>query len=644
MAGPGWSSEPTEANEGPVYPVSHFAVRYADDHPDLPVLGADISFRVELAQAATGAWVAPRAGLASQTLVLPTGPGTTTGRYHASAVGSIAAQLATRFQRRGLLGVYVAPHESDIELESERDLRRPGDEVLRLVVGVGRIGALRSVSFGDRFPPDWRIDHRAHRRIRKHSPLQPRETAGEGSTDLIRGDLLDDYLFRLNRHPGRRVDAALAPAEDGRSVTLDFRVSESRPWFVYGQVSDTGTEETSLWQQRYGFVHRQLSDRDDILSIEYMNAGLEDVNSVNLGYEAPFFSSERPRWLREPEEDGGWLAWLPRERIPWIGSDRLRWRVSAAWSRTESADVSETDDFLSKEWSLGGKLIYQAFQHRALFLDVFLGLRMRSIESVNKTLPNRTREYLWIPELGLELERSNEYSDLSAYLSLEGSGVSLDREEALFLGRPKPNTRWLLLNFDTGWSHFLEPLLNRDDWEDPSTPSSSKLAHELALDFRGQYAFNYRLIPQNAQVIGGLFSVRGYPQSEATGDTVLIGSLEYRYYLARSLPISRKPVRLPFLGSVRVTPQQVYGRADWDLMLRAFADAGRSFRNRRTQPLGPSERDETLVGAGVGIELQLGSQLRARLDWARSLKAVGAGAGRVDSGNDEFHLMVNLLY
>jgi hemolysin activation/secretion protein len=145
-------------------------------------------------------------------------------------------------------------------------------------------------------------------------------------------------------------------------------------------------------------------------------------------------------------------------------------------------------------------------------------------------------------------------------------------------------------------------------------------------------------------VIGGLFSVRGYPQSEATGDTVLIGSLEYRYYLARSLPISRKPVRLPFLGSVRVTPQQVYGRADWDLMLRAFADAGRSFRNRRAQPLGPSERDETLVGAGVGIELQLGSQLRARLDWARSLKAVGAGAGRVDSGNDEFHLMVNLLY
>ena len=81
-----------------------------------------------------------------------------------------------------------------------------------ITVAIGRrarqvwCGSLRSVAFGDRMPEDWRVNHKAHRRIRDNSPLQPADRGIEGSTDLLRRDLLEDYLFRLNRHPGRRVD------------------------------------------------------------------------------------------------------------------------------------------------------------------------------------------------------------------------------------------------------------------------------------------------------------------------------------------------------------------------------------------------------------------------------------------------------
>ena len=42
---------------------------------------------------------------------------------------------------------------------------------------------------------------------------------------------------------------------------------------------------------------------------------------------------------------------------------------------------------------------------------------------------------------------------------------------------------------------------------------------EVALSVRGQYSFDDRLIPQNEDVAGGLYSVRGYEESETAGDT-----------------------------------------------------------------------------------------------------------------------------
>ncbi len=634
-----------EQPDGPVFPVSRFAIHYAapeegdlaDDFPGL------VPLSVELGRSPTG-WVAPRENIPLETLLLPTEAGEAPAAFHASAIASISAALLAALQERGLLGVQVAPHQADIELAGERDLRRPGDTVLRLVVSIGRVRELRSLGFGDRLPPEWRIDHEVHRRIREASPFQPAAAAREGSSDLLNRRELDAYLFRLNRHPGRRVDAALAPSEDGTGIALDYRVSESKPWFVYAQATDSGTKETNPWQQRYGFVHRQLSGRDDILRLEYMNSGFNDVNGVTLSYQAPWFGRKRPAWLRSEREPSPWVAWLPGDRLPWIGSDRMRWQVRGAWNRTLSDDVDLTSDFLSEEWSLGGRLIYNVWQRRALFLDLLGGLRVRSVEVENRTTATRADEFLVLPEIGLRIERVNEYSTLLGDLVLEYSAAPLfDADgESQLLGRIDPDKNWFLLQFDTGVSHYLEPLLNRRAWEDPATPRSSTLAHEIALGLRGQHAFGARLIPQVSQVVGGLFSVRGYPQSAAVGDTVITGSIEYRFHLPRSLGVQREPLRLPFLGDFRVAPQQVYGRADWDLVLSAFVDAGRTFRNDR--PGAPFERDQTLVGVGLGIEVQLGGNFRAKMDWARALHHTRGTSDDVASGHDELHFQFTLLY
>ena len=624
--------------DGPVFPVSRFVIVYGEQHPDLPPLDSVFPLEVRLGEIATGL-VNARDDIPHVVVTLG-GSETEVRQVHASAIGSIGRQLLPVFHELGLAGVFVAPHSDDLDIANEQDLRLAHDTVLRLVVHVGRIRELRTVGSGDRIHEEWRIDNRVHRQIRLGSPLQPPGTGLEGTTDLLRKDQLEDYLHRLNRHPGRRVEAALAPSSDGQGVALDYRVVEAKPWFAYYQASNSGTEQTEKWQHRFGFVHRQLTNHDDILSFEYLNAGGSTVNGVSGSYEAPWFGKRRPSWLRKSSAVPNMLSWIPRESIPWWGSDRLRWQLFGYWSQFSAERVGLTDDFESRNWGAGGRLIYNAFQYKALFLDISAGFKVRDVLVVNPTIASVGQEFFMMPEVGLELERFNEYSALSASFFWE-QNVGGTRDDTLeLLGRLDVDGDWNLLRWDAGFAHYIEPLIFGDAWRDPNTPMTSTLAHELSLGTRGQYAFDYRLVPQVEQVIGGLYSVRGYPNSIGTGDNVYIGTLEYRFHLPQALPIRRKPVSMPMLGDFRAAPQQVFGRADWDFIIRAFVDAGRTERNR----IQPGEFNQTLLGVGVGAELRLGRYIRARVDWGHSLKSTLTPIGFIPKGNNEVYFLFSVMY
>ena len=95
-----------------------------------------------------------------------------------------------------------------------------------------------------------------------------------------------------------------------------------------------------------------------------------------------------------------------------------------------------------------------------------------------------------------------------------------------------------------------------------------------------------------------------------------------------------------------MAPQQVYGRADWDLTLRAFVDVGRAIRNdRNSNDVGVAEFNQTLIGAGIGAELQVRSNFRARIDWATALKSTnGDVRDSAETGDSEIHVLFSILY
>ena len=600
---------PTEA-DGPSYPISALVLQYVRENPQHPSVQEVMQIEVALVQTAQG-FVAPRAGVPWMRLRLAQIADRPVETYYASAIQRILEEIRDFFSQREILGVYVAPDPFQIN-EAGEDLRKAGQTALRVLITTGAVTELRTLASGKRIAAQERINNPLHDRIREHSPIQP-SAEGDGELgDLLRKDALDRYLFHLSRHPGRRVDASISAGLDPGGVALDYLITENRPLVLYAQVSNTGTRSTERWIERFGLFHTQLTNNDDILELSYTTAGFSDTNAVVGSYEAPLFDN-----------------------------DRLRWRAYGLWSEFTATDVGFfDDDFTGESWEAGGDLIANIYQKRELFVDLLAGARYLDVRVDDEAAGLRGEEDFFLPHVGARLDRTTEWFSTQGSLVLEwniADVTDIDLAQLNALGRVLPDDEWAVLRWGLTHSVFLEPLFDREAWEDPTTPKTSTLAHELALSFRGQYAFDKRLIPHAEQVVGGLYSVRGYPQSVVAGDTVIIGSIEYRYHIPRDFEIQPEPREL-FGEPFRAAPQYVYGHPDWDLILKGFFDVGRSIVSDRFA----FESDETLMGAGVGVELLFKRNVSLRLDWGFVLEELQAQG--INSGSNRLHVVATLLF
>ena len=246
-----------------------------------------------------------------------------------------------------------------------------------------------------------------------------------------------------------------------------------------------------------------------------------------------------------------------------------------------------------------------------------------------------------LPYIGLRLERSSDVSSFFGSVSLETNVRTLagtDDGQIERLGREQVEGDFVLLNWNFFGSMYLETLLEDVDLKGPRKYGT--LAHELALSCRGQVTFDDRVIPQFKTTAGGLYSVRGYPEALTSGDNVVIGGIEYRYHLPRTLPIQPDPTQTPLFGEpFRVSPQRPFGHTDWDLIFKAFVDYA-YVHNSDIDLSGGVEDNETLLSAGVGLDFLLKRNLSLRADWGVALR----DAEEVTEGSSQFHFVAMILY
>jgi hemolysin activation/secretion protein len=466
---------------------------------------------------------------------------------------------------------------------------------------------LSSLADGERFASlsvDERTNHTAHEWIRDRAPVQP-----GGLRGLLNTRALEDYAAKLSRHRGRRVDTELSPGDRPGTSDVNLRVAEHRPWNAYAQYSNTGTAATTKNRLRVGLVHGQLLGRDDILRVDYTTGEFDGVHAVSGSYEAPF-SLRAPDW---------------------------RYRLRALYSEFEASEVGFVDGrFFGEQLLAEGSIIYNALQLRDFFLDVSAGARWHEMKVDNRQVNQKATASFLVPRVGVSGERRTRVSDLRFDVDVNLGLTSDDSDTLDTLGNPNVDESFVTVRWDGNYSFYLEPLFNRAGWEDPSTPGTSTLAHEVAVALRGQWAFDNRLVPQHQQIAGGQFSVRGYKQAATSGDNLVLGSLEYRFHLPRILSPDAEPVSLPWIGPFRIRPERVYGRPDWDMVVRVFSDAARVLSSERIS----SESHETLFSIGAGLEMQLLRNLSLRLDAGHVLSTVGSSK----TGDTRGHVLATLLY
>ena len=528
-----------------------------------------------------------------------------------AAIGNaITDRLRTEEQLIGIL-VVPDPEQIDVRGRTFEDLRELDEEEphpLSVLVYLSEVRTFRTLAFGDRVKEEDRENAKVHQRVVERS------TVKEG--DLLRRDKLDEYLQRMNRLSGRRVSAALSPAED-EGVQVDYLISERNPLLIYGQVSNTGTEQTDRIRYRAGAQINQILNLDDTLTVDFISAGF----------------------------DGDTIGFLGQYESDVPGVDRLRYRVEAAYSEFVASDVGLAgEEFTGDSTRVGAGLIWNAYQKDELFVDLLAGARWQNASTTNEIVMEDGDSDFFIPRVGVRMERRTRIAETFGFLTYEfnlpGVANTADEEELEVLGRIDVDRDFSVLRFGFRHSFYLEPLVNGDAWRDVSTPLSSTLAHEVGFNISGQAAMGgSRLIPQEEQVAGGLFTVRGYPESVVSGDTVVIVNAEYRFHVPRALRYSPTPGEL-FGQPFRWRPQEVYGEADWDLVLKAFVDAGWVDNQDRL----PFETEETLVGAGVGVEFSFRRNLFARVDWGFALNDLPDAAEPVDEGDNEVHFVVTILF
>lgn len=588
-------------------------------------------------------------------------------RLTVSALRVVIEQvLHTLKSREDLLGVIVELGPNQLDLEALGWALNPeGARTLKLIAIPAIVNQVRTIDGGDPSRNNlWaflydlithkkpsadelaedagRINLPSQARFRERSPIQP----GDPQTATLRRRTLEDYLARQSRNPNRRVDAVVVPAAvratEGQeapagsaadapdaassaaaqkadietpsgfasnypgTVGIDYLVTQSKPWMVYGQVSNTGTESTNKWVERVGFQNTDLLGNDEYLSIEYLTNSFDATNALVGYFEAPVGKSEV-----------------------------LRWRVTGDWLDYTASDVGfARAQFDGTSWGAGADLTYNFAQFGRLFLDAVAGARYFDIRVTDTFLDSTGDQAFLTPYVGLRASEVSRLATTDCVVNFRfdtpgATGVSAD--ELTLLGRLFPDEQFYILDWDLYQSFYIDQWFQRSN-EQPT------LAHEIAARFKGQYSFDTRLIPQEMAVLGGLYSVRGYPQSIVSGDSAVVLNLEYRLHVAQLFGVDADPKPLLEVGQpFRMRPQFGYGGTDWGFMVRAFYDVGRVFY---AQPLS-YEQDQTLMGAGLGVEFQFFQNLNLRVDWGVALQSV---PGLVDAGDSQVYFVGTISF
>ena len=443
-----------------------------------------------------------------------------------------------------------------------------------------------------------------------NDPKQTSVIAGSpiAGGDLLEKEVLDDYLYSLSRFPGRTVSAAVTAEPSSSQVVLDYFVQEKNIFDVFVQVSNTGTKQTNYWVEQVGILATQLTNNDDILSVNYQTASFSNNESVNGYYDA------RVGTMKD-----------------------LRWRVTGTWGTYNSSDVGLAgEDFNGSNWGAQGDLIWTFYQKGNFFLDFDASARAWNSYADNELFGTTGDANFFTGSGTVDALAIGDTWAVQGSLGASYTTTNANQESLDDLGRFDTSPNWTTINASLYGSFYLDPIFD-SGW---GSATYKPLVHEIFGSIRGQYAFDYRLTPLSQYTMGGLYTVRGFATSINAGDSAFVGTVEYRMHLPRMFSATTPTGKFPFVDRpFRWAPDSGTGASpDWDLVLSTFFDGG-SMKSNDSYDF---EVNTPMTSAGVGLDLTILDNFSVGVDWAWALNSIEQLD--IQSGSSQFWFSASIVY
>ncbi len=393
---------------------------------------------------------------------------------------------------------------------------------------------------------------------------------------------LDNYLNLMNLNPDRYVSAAVSRGEEPNSLAIRYNVYEANPWHYFVQMDNSGTEDVE-WTPRFGLVNTNLLGYDDKLTVIYQAVPDSTWNEEYAVYGSYDF--------------------------PILGP-RLRLNLFAGYNEFDITD-SSVANFLGRGTFAGGTLRYNLHQHNDWFFDITgtMSYEESKISTFLSDFPEiggidtNIHMYLW--GYGAEIYRTNDMSDtlfaFNQINSLDGSSPE---------------------NFEAA----------RTGADDNFNIYTTRARHSQYLDSNkiqrvsGTFTWitsDVRLVPAKMTTFGGMYTVRGYDESEIIADGGILTSLQYEYDLVRRSQVelfgtdTDEKTRKPFLRK---------------LAPLAFFDYGLA---KVEDPTEAEQADQELASVGGGFITELGNNFSGTVYYGYPLIPTDntrSGKGRLNVG------------
>ena len=572
---------------------------------------------------------APRPGTPSE--LVPLSGSESVQAFDLRALVSVGRTVVSELNRRGVYGVLavVDPTQINVEVSPPADLRSSPTE-LRFLVYYSRIDSLEVQRQKHTPPRPWLYPPATvGERIGSHSPLQV--------GDLLRKDVLQNYLNRVNRFEGRHVETIVGAGPKSGTVRLALQVSEEKRFSAFALGSNSGTKETGQWRTQLGAQARQIAGLDDLLTVDYITSDFSRYQTLSVS-----------------------------EELAIVFPDLVKARLYASWSDLSLADLGQTGlGFRSRSESVGLQASWRPELYNSTPVTLTVGAYGINATVHNESIAQDGGATFFVPYLGVDAERRSGLGRLSASLQVERVGT--EDKDLSILGRSAPSREAWVSHWSASASRRSGSLQEMFGSATKGTAST----HEASVALHGQYVpSSERVTPQFQGVAGGVNTVRGYPESMAAGDTVSLATTEYRIRLNslfRPGNAGRPPAKeaTPEAADVSgggphsVTPQgdrEAMRAADPTLLvpraggpplevsLRGFLDAAQVRTNEVKSGFG-EVANRTLLGGGGGIDLifrgQFKGLVRADLGFALNGQHQPGGT-QVDAGSSRIHVTVML--